>query len=92
MYHQATRRLGINDLGPVPLLDAQMREAGNWAAFKFEEAYLIGAPEVITAGGPTNLLLASNSDFHMTDVDPFDFENPNTGHWNRWAADCAMWL
>lgn len=81
-FGSITRRLGPDDLGPIPTLDQKFREAGTWGAFKFEEAYLVGSPNVDTRGGPTNLLLASNTDFTLTSTDPFNIESGDTGNWD----------
>lgn len=81
-FQSDTRRLGADDLGPVPLMDQKLRDAGRWAAYKFQEAYLVGSPNVDTRGGPTNLLLASDSDFTLTDTDPFNSMSGDTGSWD----------
>jgi len=82
MFGKSTLRLGADDIGSVAHLDQMLKAEGNWAAFKFDEAHLIGAPSITTTGGPTNLMLVSDTNFFLSDVDPFNPSSINTGSWD----------
>ena len=82
MFNKPTLRLGDSDLGPLPAVDQRMADAGAWAAFNFTDLYVIGAPDVITQGGPKNLLLASQADITLTNFDPYSESSFGNGSWD----------
>lgn len=76
----ATRGLP-NMFDSTPSLDQELKDMGSVAVFRFDQATLIGGPQVNTAGGPSNLLLASDTNFFMTDTDPFTSAT-GSGSWD----------
>ncbi len=82
MFDRPTIRLGEGDLGPVPAVDQRMADAGAWGAFNFSDLYIVGSPEVMTQGGPRNLLLASQADITLSDFNPYTESFNNSGNWN----------
>lgn len=82
MFDKPTLRLGDGDLGPLPAVDQRMADAGAWAAFNFTDLHVIGSPEVITQGGPRNLLLASQADITISDFDPYNEVSFGSGTWD----------
>lgn len=82
MFNKPTLRLGDSDLGPLPAVDQRMADAGAWAAFNFTDLYVIGAPDVITQGGPKTLLLASQADITLSNYDPYSESSFGNGNWD----------
>ncbi|MBL9142810.1 MAG: FecR domain-containing protein [Verrucomicrobiaceae bacterium] len=82
MFNKPTLRLGDSDLGPLPAVDQRMADAGAWTAFNFTDLHVIGAPDVITQGGPKNLLLASQADITLSNFDPYSESSFGNGSWD----------
>lgn len=85
-FQSNTRYLGEELKGQPSLMDQKLQAAGSWAAYRFEEAYLVGDPNIDTRGGPRNLLLVSDSDFVLSAQDPFNIYSTDTGSWNLGAS------
>ena len=82
LFKKPTIRLGDDDLGPLPAVDQRMQDAGVWAAFNFTDLHVIGSPEIMSQGGPKNLLLASQADITLSNFDPYDQLSTGSGSWN----------
>ena len=72
-FDEPSRAIPGDTGGPQSYPDRLLKSMGSIAAFRFANAYLVGSPQVITTGGPTNLLLASDANFIIgSDAPIFD--------------------
>ncbi|MDB6139957.1 MAG: FecR family protein [Verrucomicrobiaceae bacterium] len=85
LYSKATTRAGADDAGAIASVDVFNRGKGPWASFLVEDLVLSGQPTVNSAGGPKNLILASDSNLQLTTS-----SGSSSNAWNLNAAGHSL--